>query len=869
MSGPEVVDGNPPRDMVMHGDANAERENENDDRNSFDNHKHDEGSRDQQDTQSKGPPRKRRRLTRNKESSCQYETGRPVRKDSRNEPVRSDEDRSPPQTEEQRTSAPHKAVDFGYTNNGSSPLEILKKIDGTGGESIPGMPADTYDRDSVGVRERYKSLVRQLPARTFVDQLIAVYSRDINWQYCGLDIPILQDLVDQWYNLPFSLLSSAGPQALDPMLRALPALLFQLMASALLYVPDSAHETFNSLKYANMTFDDLALEYSESGVAILSLLGKRQMSIVTVLAGWVRAGFLKYTGQVTESWHQVGTAIRDAQEIGLHRDQYDPQPTPDDDSDTILHKLWMSQFRRRVWMTLLSWDLHTGAVLGRPTSIDFRQINRSMPIDVVLPNEKKKMPLVPRGEGDPPTPLTRAIWGFELMRPLREILDLEKEGPFPKDFTKVDRLHQKLLDIQASTPAPFRLENPDTRFDDRPECWWLPLVRPNLPQLMAFNFMALHRPYIFTRAASRHEALKASLGMLEAQRIYFSVMKPHQFRTFGLFFGTFDAVVMLASIYILFPREHVELLPTAVQHFRWAVERFERMAERNRLAQAALGVLRAIYIRFKKAVGAQFSCEQICRGIDIAAGSLTLGVSCPPGVNNNTNNNHTTTPGSVSDAMSTTLTNNSHSSSDASRHPSTASSSGGGGGVNSATTSTVPASRSSLDGGSISGGSAGPTPAASGKSAADAAASAGGDITNSTGNIFDTPAGAATDWTFPADFDFSTIMPMYPMGDVAYNDLTGVLAGTDGNANHNGNNDIIHHNGGGGGWSDATLSPGTALHTMQSTPAATTPGHNNNSGINNNGGSFLQEQDQEQPWLFGGDFGNDTIWNLLNQFPSY
>lgn len=526
-------------------------------------------------------------------------------------------------------------------------------------------------------------------------------------------------------------------------------------------------------------------------------------------------------------------------------------------------------------MTLLSWDLHTGAVLGRPTSIDFRQINRSMPIDVVMPNEKKKMPLVPRGEGDPPTPLTRAIWGFELMRPLREILDLEKEGPFPKDFAKVDRLHQKLLDIQASTPAPFRLENPDTRFDDRSECWWLPLVRPNLPQLMAFNFMALHRPYIFTRAASRHEALKASLAMLEAQRIYFSVMKPHQFRTFGLFFGTFDAVVMLASIYILFPREHVELLPTAVQHFRWAVERFERMAERNRLAQAALGVLRAIYIRFKKAVGAHFSCEQMCRGIDIAAGSLTLGTSCPPGVNtNSTNNNNTTTPGSVSDAMSTTLTNNSNSSSDASRHPSTASSSGcGGGGVHSATASTVPASGSSFDG-SISGGSAGPTPAASGKSPAEAAAgigaSASGDITNNTGSIFDTPA-AAADWTFPADFDFSTIMPMYPMGDVAYNDLTGVLAGTNSNGNnnaHNGNNGSNNLNGG-GGWSDATLSPGTALHTMQSTPTAT-PGHNNGNGNNNNNsGGLLQEQEQEQPWLFGGDFGNDTIWNLLNQFPSY
>lgn len=548
----------------------------------------------------------------------------------------------------------------------------------------------------------------------------------------------------------------------------------------------------------------------------------------------------------------MGTAIRDAQEIGLHRDQYDPQPTPDDTSDTILDKLWMAQFRRRVWMTLLTWDLHTGAVLGRPTSIDFRQINRSLPIDVVLPNEKKKMPLVPRSEDDPPTPLTRAIWGFEMMRPLREILDLEKEGPFPKDFSKVDKLHQKLLDIQASTPAPFRLENPDTRFDDQAECWWLPLVRPNLPQLMSFNFMALHRPYIFTRSVSRHEALKASLGMLEAQRIYFSVMKPHQFKTFALFFGTFDAVVMLASIYILFPKEHVELLPTAVQHFRWAVERFEKMAERNRLAQAALGVLKAIYIRFKKAVGAHFSCGQMCSElVDCAAGASTL-------------DSHLQlhTPGSTSESTTTTLTtsiSNSNSNSDASRHASTASSglssSGGGGGSSSAAT-TVPASGSSLDGiGGVSNASAGPTPAESGK----------GDIDNATTSIFDTPgaAVAAADWAFPADFDFSTLMPMYPMGDVAYNDLTGVLAGASSSTNNG------HGNGGHGGtgWSDATsttLSPGTtALHDgAGGLQQATTPGQGAGQGLQ-------QQQQQEQPWQFGGDFGNDTIWNLLNQFPSY
>lgn len=507
-------------------------------------------------------------------------------------------------------------------------------------------------------------------------------------------------------------------------------------------------------------------------------------------------------------------------------------------------------------MTLIGWDLHTGAVLGRPTSVDFRQMNRSVPIDVVLPNDKKKMPLVPRGDDDPPTPLTRAIWAFEMIQPLREILDLEKEGPFPKDFSKVDNLHQQLVEIQNKTPAPFRLENPDTRFDHLPECWWLPLVRPNLPQMMAFNFMALHRPYIFTREKSRHEALRASIEMLETQRIYFSMMSPHQFKTFALFFGTFDAVVMVASIYILFPREHVELLPIAVQHFRWAVDRFERMAERNRLAQAALGVLNAIYIRFKKAVAAHFRCENgtcIARDSGITTGMAIVG-GCPLPLsggsgsdthshsqthtpNSNANSNSNSSPSDLNSRPTTTTTPSSMTST---KH----------------TATTIPGPPSTF-GSSISGAassaSAGLTPAASLPGTDTTPNSSIFDAATTTTTSAADPT-AAAEWSFPADFDFSSIMPMYPMGDIVYNELTGVLANPNPTANPTANNPSES------AWGQGMIPPdGSAGMAGQSMHDGTAGGMGTGAGI-----MF----DEEQPWQFGGDFGNDTIWNLLNQFPS-
>ncbi|KAI1412386.1 hypothetical protein F5Y13DRAFT_163483 [Hypoxylon sp. FL1857] len=749
-----------------------------------------------QDAHGKAPPRKRRRIvisctechrrkqkcdrqmpctncvSRNKESACHYETGTPLAKPTRKDSSQNGNDRSPESIE----SIPIKNADFGYSSNSVSTLGILRKIEGEG-ELLPGMTSEHFDGGNFGMRERYKTLVRLLPARTYVEKLADIYFRDINWQYFSIDEPVFRGLMEQWYSVPFNVLTTTGPQALDPMLRAFPSLMFQVLASSLLYLPEGTEETFESLKYtSNMTFEDLAFDYSESGVSILSLLGKRQMSIITVLAGWVRAAFLKYTGMVTEAWHQVGTSIRDAQEIGLHRDQMDPQPSPEDSTEEALEKMWMAQSRRRVWMTLLGWDLHTGAVLGRPTSVDYRLVNRTPPVDSIIPKDRRKSPIIARGENDPPTPLTRVIWSWEVMKPLREILDLEKEGPFPKDFSKVEKIHKELLDLQARTPPPFRLENPDTRFDDLPECRWLPYVRPTLPQLLSFNIMALHRPYVFTRATSRQEALKASIDMLEAQKLYYSVLKPQQHKTFTLFFGTFDAVIMIASIYILFPREHAELLPTVRQHFEWAIERFETMAIRNRLAKAALGVLHAIYIRFKKAVGFGFTTKS----------ASEMGGSSMSGCGLNGSSSDMQTPNSLSEPTSQSQSN----------------------------PSTVPTTTTER-GGSVSSGT-GLTPASG--------------VDN---NMF-----ASADWTFPTDFDFSSIMPMYPLGDIAYNDLTAIPGGD-----------------------------GPSTTWPETFPGTGTTGVG--SGLSTNIPTSSVGEEQPAAWQFGGEFGNDTLWNILNQFPTY
>lgn len=235
--------------------------------------------------------------------------------------------------------------------------------------------------DTPALRERYKGLIRQLPSRSFIDRLVDIFMKEYNWQYYFVDPDIFDRQLEEWNALPFSIFSSDGPHGIPPDLRVFPAVLFQVVAAALLVVPEELAEEFAALKYAaNMTYEDLACDYSESGASIVSLLGKTGLSVTTVQAEFLRASFLKFTAGVTESvrsplhpftgfgspghlstsltliwqWHMVAIAIRDAQELGMHRDSLDPKPASPKVED-VLQNQWSIERRRKMYMVLALW----------------------------------------------------------------------------------------------------------------------------------------------------------------------------------------------------------------------------------------------------------------------------------------------------------------------------------------------------------------------------------------------------------------------------------------------------------------------------------------------------------------------------------
>jgi hypothetical protein len=131
---------------------------------------------------------------------------------------------------------------------------------------------------------KFKELVRHLPSLPCIDVLIQTFFYGVNWQYDLIDEEDFREKLDAWGKVSYSALQ-AGCEKLAPEMRVFPALLFQVLAQALLFHPPQDERIKILLTMAEMTFYDLGVEFSDVGAEILTLLGKRGITIGTVQAG--------------------------------------------------------------------------------------------------------------------------------------------------------------------------------------------------------------------------------------------------------------------------------------------------------------------------------------------------------------------------------------------------------------------------------------------------------------------------------------------------------------------------------------------------------------------------------------------------------
>lgn len=88
-------------------------------------------------------------------------------------------------------------------------------------------------------------------------------------------------------------------------LRYFPALLFQVIALSLQFLPPDWHGLSGS-SYELFT----SRTYSDLGDRLLYLLERPGLAITAIQADFLRSSWLKNCGRAVEAWHTVGYAIR-------------------------------------------------------------------------------------------------------------------------------------------------------------------------------------------------------------------------------------------------------------------------------------------------------------------------------------------------------------------------------------------------------------------------------------------------------------------------------------------------------------------------------------------------------------------------------
>jgi hypothetical protein len=122
---------------------------------------------------------------------------------------------------------------FGFAKpngNNNTTLEIFRKIWSHDTDPRSFISKFTLTAiDNSGIREKYKSLIRQLPSKRIVENLLKPFFREVNHQYYPLDEGIFRDHLKDWNSLSFSALKNA-PLELCGDMQFFPALLFQCLA---------------------------------------------------------------------------------------------------------------------------------------------------------------------------------------------------------------------------------------------------------------------------------------------------------------------------------------------------------------------------------------------------------------------------------------------------------------------------------------------------------------------------------------------------------------------------------------------------------------------------------------------------------------
>ncbi|KAK5206266.1 hypothetical protein LTR47_011014 [Exophiala xenobiotica] len=330
--------------------------------------------------------------------------------------------------------------------------------------------------------------------------------------------------------------------------------------------------------------DQLSHRWSQQGAELTMILGYDNTSILSVQHELMRAFLLKNSGHGRAAWHLLGSAIRLAQELGLHIQSHLPQSNGLS-VERSLEWLWHDEFTRRLWAKLFTWDSHMALSLGRPLLIRSDDCSIRPPLDCDFPSNPSTVVHGISRPQNQPSSYTAHHFQYVVAQKAHEVVSIGAHKPGFQDYNAVRYFQNQVSSLLSSLPSVRHGASQDANAFHRTVSGQHMLITAN-------SFLLnLHRAHSATQEASRHAAIQAAINILDAQQQLYDLMGDAHYKLFMLSYHSVDAGIYIAVTNAKYPvrdRQTSQKIDISLQQ---TIQRLSWMSARSSLAQAGGQIL--------------------------------------------------------------------------------------------------------------------------------------------------------------------------------------------------------------------------------------------------------------------------------------
>jgi hypothetical protein len=157
--------------------------------------------------------------------------------------------------------------------------------------------------------KKLNSLVANLPSYEITQELYEVFFSEANWYFGAIDRLYFDQAhrawSQSWDTSPTTVEQQTSVESL-----CFPALLFQVLALAVQFVPPNSVIEKTTQRPNGPSLDEISRHFSDTGERILNILGRHLQALTAVQADLMRCAWLKNCGRGSEAWYSLGNAVR-------------------------------------------------------------------------------------------------------------------------------------------------------------------------------------------------------------------------------------------------------------------------------------------------------------------------------------------------------------------------------------------------------------------------------------------------------------------------------------------------------------------------------------------------------------------------------